>query len=107
MHTRAEANIRQLLVDGKLSPNQWARLAELALTNLGDHDLARQLATAGERQAPRDIRFDRLRAQIELAAGAYHPALEAASKVLARSPKDGDALRVQKEAREKLRQLAP
>jgi hypothetical protein len=48
-----------------------------------------------------------LRAQIELAAGAYHPALEAANKVLAKLPQDADALRVRKEAMDKLRELAP
>jgi hypothetical protein len=106
MRMLALGNMRRLLADGGLSPAQWAELAKMALTTLEDHDLARMLAAAVERQAPGDIRFIRLRAQIELAAGAYHPALEAADKVLAKSPKDGDALAVKKEAMQKLREPA-
>jgi hypothetical protein len=107
MRTLALANVRRLLADGGLSPDWLANFTELALTRLEDHDLARLLAAAGERQAPRDIRFVRLRAQVELAAGAFHPALEAAGKVLARLPKDVEALRVRKEALEKLREPPP
>jgi predicted Zn-dependent protease len=96
-----------LLAPGDLALARFSGQEQaLALARLEDYNLTRMLAAAGERQAPSDIRFVRLRAQIELAAGAYHPALEAAKKVLARLPKDGDALRVQKEAMAKLRELA-
>jgi hypothetical protein len=105
MRTLALGNMRRLLADGGLSPTWCANLTEMALTKLGDHDLARLLAAAGARQAPGDLRFVRMRAQIELVAGAYHPALEAANKVLAKLPKDTDALRVRKEALDKLRGL--
>jgi tetratricopeptide (TPR) repeat protein len=107
MRARALGNMRRLLADGGLSPDWWANLTELALTRLEDHDLARLLAAAGERQAPKDIRFVRWRAQIELAAGAHRRALEAADKVLARMPKDSDALRVRKEALDRLREPPP
>jgi serine/threonine protein kinase/Flp pilus assembly protein TadD len=103
MRARAAANMRRLLADGKLSPTNWSTLTELALTRLEDCDLARLLAAAGDRQAPGDVRFLRWRAQIELTAGAYHPALDAAAKVLAKEPKDAEALRVRKEATQKLR----
>jgi serine/threonine protein kinase/Flp pilus assembly protein TadD len=104
MRQRARSNVQRLLLDGVLSPDQLKTLTDLALHRLEDHDLARLLVTTGERQAPRDLEFVRWRAQIELAAGAYHPALEAAGKVLAKWPKDADALRVREKATEKLRE---
>jgi serine/threonine protein kinase len=103
MRARAEDNLRRLLADDRLSATSWAQLADAVLNHLEDYDLARVLTAAGARKAPRDVRFDRLRARIELAAGAYHPALAAADRVLAARPDDADALRVRKEALAKLR----
>lgn len=106
MRTLAEGNMRRLLADGNLSAAQCITLTDLAFHRLQDLDLARLLAATGQQQAPGNIALLRWRAQIELAAGAYHPALDAANKVLARLPKDPDALRVRQEATEKLKAAA-
>jgi hypothetical protein len=96
-------NMKRLLSDGRLSVGHSAILAELASNRLSEHDLARALLAEGERKSPGDLGLLRTRAQVELAAGAYHPALAAAEKVLAKAPKDAVALKVKQEAAEKLR----
>jgi tetratricopeptide (TPR) repeat protein len=106
MHARAVDNMRFLLYQGKPTVDECKQLASEALTRLHEHDLARALVAEALRQAPGNVSLLLLRAQIELAAGAYHPAIEAANQALARKPADSGALRLRKEAGAKLRELS-
>src|SRR5262249_12945517 len=105
MKTRALGNIRWLLQRGNLTPHEWDMLAGFA-TDLNEYDLARMLVRDWEAASKNDLNVLRRRAAVELKAGAYGAALEAAKKVLARKPGDKDALRSLKEASEKLKAQA-
>jgi serine/threonine protein kinase len=102
MRTRALENMRRLLAERRLGAGRCAILSELARNRLGEYDLARALVAEGQRKAPHDLGLLRERARVELAAGAYHPAILAADQVLAKESKDAEMLRIRQEAIDKL-----
>jgi tetratricopeptide (TPR) repeat protein len=94
---RALRSVRQMVALGGIRPDQASRLAHVAIET-GQYDLARWIVADWERQAPDDLEALRKRARVELKAGAYGRAIEAAErlrmqadKVLSTRPKDQQA----------------
>jgi hypothetical protein len=89
MRARAVAHVRERLAQAP--PVQQAEMWEVfwtAATNAGEHDVARQVLGAWERQRPDDVRLMRCRAYTEFSTGAYGPAARAAREALAKGPAD-------------------
>jgi hypothetical protein len=105
MRTRAVHNIRTLLNQDSPNAAECQALFGLAV-RVRDYDLARETVAAWEKADPKDLNALRSRAQVELLADAWYPALQAARQVLARKPDDKDASKYLREAEEKLRQHA-
>jgi hypothetical protein len=93
MMARALEKTRKLAALGGLSPQQASHLSQIAVEN-GDLDLARLILGGWERQAPTDLAAHRRRLAVEVKAGAYRSALQAAKKVLEHEPQDAEALRI-------------
>jgi serine/threonine protein kinase/tetratricopeptide (TPR) repeat protein len=102
---RALRNTRTFLGLGKVYPKQADLLANIALL-AREFDLARGIVDDWQRQAPEDVNAWRKRALVELAAGAYGPAIRAADKVLAVKADDREALDYRAKAVERLRRQA-
>jgi tetratricopeptide (TPR) repeat protein len=99
----AIGNLRETLTLGPhcpLIPEIAVRLAILA----SEYNLARQLLDDWEREADPETRLMimGLRAETELKAGAYGPALKAAEEYLRRKPDDGAMRQSQEDAKKKL-----
>jgi hypothetical protein len=85
-------------------PTRASHLAHVAIET-GEYDLARWILADCERQAPNDLEALRKRARVELKAGAYARAIEAAErlragadKVLASRPQDKDGQAYRRDA---------
>jgi tetratricopeptide (TPR) repeat protein len=101
---RAIANIKKILPLGPLSAEEAAGFARLAAA-AREFDLARAILVDWEQRVPGDLEALRRRAEVELAAGAYALALQAADRALARKRDDTEAQRYRAQALEKLREL--
>jgi tetratricopeptide (TPR) repeat protein len=102
---RALQTTRELLALGEVRPDQAMLLVQIAY-HRGEYDLARSVLAQWERKAPRDLDARRWRAKVELAAGAYGRAIEAADRVLAARPKDPVALQFRADAQARIRDQA-
>jgi serine/threonine protein kinase len=92
-HARADclANIRRAIASPETSVAECHAYFQFAL-GLGDDDLALRLVSLLEKQQSNDPATRRSRIQVELAIGAFGPALEQINQLLADNPNDTWAL---------------
>jgi tetratricopeptide (TPR) repeat protein/predicted Ser/Thr protein kinase len=102
LRRRALENLRAMLALGPIRLGMQHNIAVNVALGADDNDLARQLVAEWERQQPGDPDPLSYRALIELRAGAYGSAMDAAEKVLQKKPHDEPMLRIKQEAAEKL-----
>ena len=99
---RAAEYVRHYLDLASLSAGEANQLVTVAVLKR-DFDLGRRLLAGPLREKPDDENLLRWKARIELDAGAYQAALDAAEAVLRRKPDDAVAQKCKKAALEKLR----
>ena len=103
---RAVENLRAMLALGPIRA-QFQRVIAVNLAILAqEYSLARQLLDDWERQAPDDPVALSFRAQTELRAGAFGPALKAAEKVLKHKPSDPAMLQLRQQAIDMMKKQA-
>jgi tetratricopeptide (TPR) repeat protein len=98
------ANIRRAATSAGASVAELRAYFDLAF-KLGDYDLARELIGRWERGQPDDPRALRSRIQLEMAAGAFSPALKLIDQELARNPNESWALAQRKAVLKNLTEL--
>jgi hypothetical protein len=96
--------VRRAAVSDDLSAAECREFCAFA-SDLGDFDLARAVLNQWERRQPGAERPLRSRIQLELAAGAFDPALRLIDRMLAKHPDDAWALGQRKAGLEKLEEL--
>jgi hypothetical protein len=97
-------HVRRAAVSDDLSAAECREFCAFA-SDLGDFDLARAVLNQWERRQPGAERPLRSRIQLELAAGAFGPALRLIDRMLAKHPDDSWALGQRKAGLEKLEEL--
>jgi tetratricopeptide (TPR) repeat protein len=99
---QAVEDLRGVLALGPIRVPFQRKLAISLAIVAKDFNLARQILDDWERQAPGDLEALSSRALVELRAGAYELSLQAAEKVLQRTPGNTAMLRMRQEAVAKL-----
>src|SRR5262249_10200269 len=102
---RALENVRRRVALGGVRGDEAFSLSHVAIET-GQYDLARAIVAEWERQAPGNLSALRKRADVELRAGAYGPALRAIDAILKQKPDDEEALRWQALAVAQIRRQA-
>jgi tetratricopeptide (TPR) repeat protein len=103
MLAQAVQHVRERLTHGPIRAPAVASICFLAALEAKEYDLARLLMADWERLAPHDPALAYRRAQLELRAGAYGPAVKAARQALERDPTNAAVEKLLREANEKLR----
>lgn len=104
MRKRSVVHMRQLLPLGPVRPQEAEILVKIARYS-DEFVLARQVLADWERHEPNSYSFLRQKTLVELATGAYGPALEAARKMLSQRPNDAESRKYIQQAEAKLREL--
>ncbi|HEX3797173.1 MAG TPA: protein kinase [Verrucomicrobiae bacterium] len=89
--TNCLANMQRVVASPETSAAECQAYCQFAL-ELKNPDLARQLITIWEQRKPSDLSVLRSRAEVEISAGAYGPALKLIDQLLTKDPADAWAL---------------
>ena len=103
MRRRAADHLRQRIESGPISANYFMPFCKVAVY-ADDVELARRVLSQWQMHTPTDVEYLKFRATVELKAGAYGQAINAAKRILEAQPQNAEASQLLKEALEKYRQ---